>query len=597
MEDDNALEEREEELSSIAAIFPELELDDKEPFRARLEIPVELASPLRVCFPASTDGEKPPVFPTPPSSEDDGHARSGKESSRSELQTHDLCFLPAVRLDIALPHGYPESVPPEFILHATVPWVPQATLNALQQEGEKLWDEYGHSQVVFGYIDFLQQAAERAFDLASGDLAMELPGSMRLMLLDYDKLAKRRKFEQSTYDCGVCLEPKRGSSCYKMARCGHVFCVSCLRDFYTSCINEGDVVSVKCMDPSCGKDPKLTSKKRKQRTLGPSELLQIPLDNALVKRYVNLKRKKKIEADKTTIYCPRKWCQGPARSTKYPKITSFDNYADSDSEPEDEIQALPDIPPHDPNKIDRLAICEDCEFAFCRVCLAGWHGDFVRCWPRTAAELSEDEQASYNYIRANTSPCPTCNSPVQKTHGCNHMTCFQCRSHFCYLCSAWLDSANPYQHFNNPGTSCFQRLWELEEGDNGQGAHFDGPRAAEIAALEVLQADLHAEAEALVDQNENVVIPEHGRARQEAELFAEALNELHLRQQDEPAVRVPDRARGPVPIRELPGMNFRIIPPRRAGIERFIEMALNDEEDAWDSDELDDSDDDFANLR
>lgn len=49
------------------------------------------------------------------------------------------------------------------------------------------------------------------------------------------------------------------------------------------------------------------------------------------------------------------------------------------------------------------------------------------------------------------------------------MRCFRCQTHFCYLCSAWLDPANPYQHFNaQPNgqvNGCFMRLWELEGGD------------------------------------------------------------------------------------------------------------------------------------
>lgn len=40
-----------------------------------------------------------------------------------------------------------------------------------------------------------------------------------------------------------------------------------------------------------------------------------------------------------------------------------------------------------------------------------------------------------------------------------------CDTHFCFLCSAYLDAQNPYVHFNTRGTDCYQRLWEGEEGD------------------------------------------------------------------------------------------------------------------------------------
>ena len=81
------------------------------------------------------------------------------------------------------------------------------------------------------------------------------------------------------------------------------------------------------------------------------------------------------------------------------------------------------------------------------------------------------------------------------------MRCFQCGAHFCYLCGSWLDGGNPYKHFNEQGTSCFQRLWELEEGDEGQdpgdGRGFAGGRGWEQMALEAAQAAAAGEDEAV----------------------------------------------------------------------------------------------------
>ncbi|CRJ85331.1 hypothetical protein BN1708_016999, partial [Verticillium longisporum] len=119
-----------------------------------------------------------------------------------------------------------------------------------------------------------------------------------------------------------------------------------------------------------------------------------------------------------------------------------------------------------------------------------WHGEFVSCMPpRDTGELSAEEQASIDYLKLHSTPCPTCAAPAQKTHGCNHMICFRCNSHFCYLCSAWLDPAKPYQHFNEqPGgkrTSCYMRLWELEEGDGDDvGYGFAGGAGGDQAAVQ-----------------------------------------------------------------------------------------------------------------
>ncbi len=270
-----------------------------------------------------------------------------------------------------------------------------------------------------------------------------------------------------------------------MLDCGHVFCIECLQDFYNSAIKEGDINSVRCLAPNCVKDREkaaessVAGRKRKRPKalfISPSELLQIPLEQDVVKRYVALKYKTELESDKNTIYCPRTWCNGAARSKKHRKPEGlqlserpFDE-GESDSEgegqgtrnDEDGKSSYKAFKP----SVELLAICEDCGFAFCSRCYQSWHGEFFRCRPRNATEeLTEEEKASLDYINLHTTPCPTCAAAAQKTHGCNHMICYRCQTHFCYLCSAWLNPSNPYQHFNEaPGgkiTGCYQRLWEV----------------------------------------------------------------------------------------------------------------------------------------
>ncbi|KAH7058850.1 E3 ubiquitin-protein ligase RNF14 [Macrophomina phaseolina] len=613
-------DEREEELSSIAAIFPELALDSQNPFKASIDLPVAPSSPLAVTFPPTVDGAPPTPLPTPPASDNEGALPTDMPLKASVQETHHLSYLPPLRLQITLPDGYPAEKPPHFRLSTNPTWLPDTTLKKLVDEGPALWEEYGHGQVVFAYIDFLQQSAERCFDLVGdGGAKIEVAEDMKIPLLDYDTKAKRERFERETFDCGVCLEPKKGTVCYRLMRCGHVFCVACLQDFYTNCIKEGDVSAVKCLDPTCGKEDKKSGKKKKaERTISPGELLQIPIEPDMVKRYVEMKRKKKLEADKDTVYCPRKWCQGPARSKKYPKITDLSQLVDSDSEDEDESG----VPPRDrveeqmrgSKSGDRLAVCEDCEYAFCRVCLAGWHGEFVRCYPRNATELTEEEQASYDYLRLHTSQCPTCSSPCQKTHGCNHMCCFQCRTHFCYLCSAWLDPSNPYQHFNNKKTECFMRLWELEEGDEGNGdGRFQGARGWEAAIAAANEADAHA-----IQAAENAAVPAPAplpdnaamppapmppRADVDPQLVM-AINQLRVgppqdqrRPQDQNNRNVnanqARRARlpaGGADANAAGGRRVRLHGNARIGqedaLQRFLAAAQADEEDDWDSDEL-----------
>ena len=654
-------DERMEELSTLSAIFPELTTDLTSPYSASLDLAIEPMKPLLVRF-------------APSESKEDTYAQAGTKGAAYIEHDVELSHLPPLILQVTLPSGYPTQNPPQVRLETKPAWLPQSKLEELELELKPLWEEYSRCEILFAYINYLQDAAERGFDFEySSEGCLVLPVTLEKELVDFDAVTKDAVFNAGTYDCGICLEPKKGSSCHQLKRCGHVFCRQCLQDFYNNAITEGDVAGIKCLSPDCGKDDMGIARRRKrrsERTLYPGELLAIGIEESMIRRYVEMKRKKKLEADKNTVYCPRTWCQGPARSTKFPSIpTDLSTYAgtessssspssSSSSDNESDVESptsnhtspksTQKKPPIPPDPADRLAICEKCSLAFCRVCFMGWHGPFARCFPRDPTELSAEEKASYDYIRMNTSPCPTCLSPTQKTMGCNHMRCFQCKTHFCYLCGSWLEVANPYLHFNKPGTACYQRLWELEEGDEGQrpadGRRFGGGRMWEQLALEVArEADEAEEAQAggghqvrVEDDHDGLPVDVHGIVQGDAAGMLQAMEQMRIQnpgngQVDlahQPRFQLPNpagrRQRNPfpnVPARGAAnavrnhernrgggggggggGNNRRVMrrpvlndeERQQQEIQRFLDMAQRDEEDGWDSDELGDDDEGFV---
>jgi E3 ubiquitin-protein ligase RNF14 len=499
----DAYDEREEELSSINAIYPELIVDDGQ--SASIELPVTPSSPLLVRFvPQHPHTDAALTI----------HSEHTHTSAAAHVE-HDVRIsnLPSLKVQISLPDGYPSDHPPIASLSTDHDWLPAETIKALEQQIVSLWEEYGRCQVLFTYIDHLQQAAEQSFDVDQcPEGCLTLPSTLEQPLVRFDQLMKLSIFNKSTYDCGICLEPRNGAACYKLERCGHVFCRQCLQDFYNNAIKEGDIATVRCLDPSCGKDLGGSRQRKVQRLLHPKELLAMGIDEPNARRYVEMKRKKRLESDKNTIYCPRNHCKHPARSPKYPPVPiNLADYPDSDTEAHKGPSSATN---HDPN--DRLAICENpkCKLAFCRTCYKSWHGPLQRCHPRDPTELSAEEQASYDYIAKNTSPCPYCNAATSKTQGCNHMSCYQCNTHFCYLCGAWLDPAQPYKHYSKAGTPCYNQLWEMAEGDNGEeGNAFNGARhweqMAREAAMEADEADaraLQAEEDARAGREEDMLV-------------------------------------------------------------------------------------------
>ena len=626
----DAYDEREEELQAIIAIFPEFILQGAT--SASIDLPVTPSSPLLVRF-----------VPPHNASNDDDNSHENHAHVEHDVR---LAHLPSLKVQIDLPEGYPSEQPPSAKVATDHDWLPSTKINELEEKLSALWEEIGRCQTLFNYIDFLQQSIDQSFDFDQRpEGCLTLSTTLESQLVEFNKSVTLSTFNEGTFDCGICLEPKKGVSCYKLDGCEHVFCKKCLQDFYNSAIKEGDISTVQCLDPSCGKALGGVRNRTQKKALHPRELLAMGISEPTARRYVEMKRKKRLESDKNTIYCPRDHCKHPARSSKYPPVpANLADYPDSDSDSED-AKAKSSDASYDPN--DRLAVCENpkCRLAFCRVCYKSWHGPYERCHPRDPTELSAEEKASYDYIAANTSPCPYCNAATSKTMGCNHMRCYQCNTHFCYLCGAWLDADNPYQHFNKPGSPCYQRLWDMEGGDNGEGNEFLGARHWEQMAREVAREADEADARALQQQEdaragEQIVRGELGFVPVPVVPFDEndpAVLAAAARQAADPgpaglgpgppppapAVAAARRGRGrgnpfrPVAGRDVQGAAVRAherggggIRGRPAGfnaqvgrhaenalqehareeaeLQRFVELALRDEEDGWDSDELGD---------
>ena len=304
-----------------------------------------------------------------------------------------------------------------------------------------------------------------------------------------------------------------------MLDCGHVFCIDCLNICYGEAIKEGNIPAVQCLALGCATERAAAAtslrRKRSKALLRPSELLQLGLAEHVVRRYVTLRYRLELEADKKTVYCPRPGCDGAARSDRHKKPRDLalafadpDPDSDSDADSDDEgggdgmmDQGAADAPGADRGMGEMEteaagvhSVCEDCDFAFCSGCFEPWHGELVDCATRREPpELTDEDKATLEYLELHTSTCPTCNISVQKMGGCNHMLCTRCGTHFCNLCSALLDAENPYRHYSEmvsgQESPCYGRLWQSREGHDELDVHDDGELAADEFDAGELPAD------------------------------------------------------------------------------------------------------------
>ena len=154
-------------------------------------------------------------------------------------------------------------------------------------------------------------------------------------------------------------------------------------------------------------------------------------------------------------------------------------------------------------KESSMGVCPGCTFAFCIFCGLAYHGlspcklvkpDEIKKIRDEYNAASDHEKVfmekrygkkqlkhifedlfTAEWLESNAKQCPNCLASIQKVDGCNKMTCTKCHCYFCWMCLSILSRSNPYLHFNNPASKCFNRLFEgiQRDGQFENGDEFD----------------------------------------------------------------------------------------------------------------------------
>lgn len=206
-------EPRDVELSSLSAIFPEIQrVRDDDPYSIVLEVPVNPSKAVVVFFPTSTDGSAIPPALLGGLATTGAATKGAPTADQENVDSHELSHLPPVRLQITLGAGYPASEPPQISISTTPPWLPADVIKKLEDDGPLLWESMGRDIVAFSYIDSVQQAAEDAFGLIDEKGGLVVDPQHKIAILDHDIKAKRAAFEKETFDCSICLG--MSTNCY-----------------------------------------------------------------------------------------------------------------------------------------------------------------------------------------------------------------------------------------------------------------------------------------------------------------------------------------------------------------------------------------------
>ena len=242
--------------------------------------------------------------------------------------------------------------------------------------------------------------------------------------------------------CGICYDEILGFSNFLPCSFDHAFCRDCFESYLKSSFDEGthQFLTVRCPQHGC----------QQRLTLRDIEKMAPPLVDPWKRAFLDAF----IERDPLYRFCP-----GPNCSM----IAVKDGAKDS-------------------RRINTV-ICPKCESSFCLGCGEVPHR------PAACDDFADWNQifgSSSFWIRKNAKPCPGCTVPIEKSMGCNHMTCEQCKTQFCWLCLTKLQAhseahtCNRYDPSSNAETDAERRALFVTD-------RFKAHEEAEQFALEQVQ--------------------------------------------------------------------------------------------------------------
>jgi E3 ubiquitin-protein ligase RNF14 len=405
-------------------------------------------------------------------------------------------YLPPVRLYFQLPYDYPSSSPPLFALSCI--WLSLSQLRRLCFKLDDIWEENRGEVIFFHWTNFLQNnvldfleitsplnlsavlctrksstpppndikecdtsnsntntcyagisgseikpRVEEISDESWEPRAIQQMSSQTMLLpaiLDFDAKQAELKFHKTPFTCEVCFTEKVGKLCFKFHGCDHVYCKECMRRYFEVQIKDGNVTELTCPYSTCDSQA------------NPTQVKELVPENLFV-RYDRLLLQSSLDTMTDVMYCSRNFC-GCA-------VMVDQEFC--------------------------MGSCPACYYVFCIFCKRTFHGlspcgmkeeqmkvlrdEYIKAVGQEKLQLERrygkrllrtlvEDSLSEEWLHENSKKCPHCSTHIQKIDGCNKMTCTKCRALFCWLCNTRLSRNNPYSHYNVPGNTCFNQLFQ-----------------------------------------------------------------------------------------------------------------------------------------
>jgi len=189
--------------------------------------------------------------------------------------------------------------------------------------------------------------------------------------------------------CSVCWEPLASQDCIILQKCQHSIHIGCLQDHVDHQIRDGARM-IKCPIEGCAEK---IQENDLQYLIKESPYVQKLLKNNRLKyevaRYPHL-----------FAHCPTPDCNSNIRLQDF-QVRYY---------------------------------CDECRKEVCLECKTGWHYNLTCGQFKQQIELQNDKAFLNLASQKGLKQCPQCRYWIEKNEGCNHITCYICKTQFCYGC-------------------------------------------------------------------------------------------------------------------------------------------------------------------